>query len=61
MEIGYLLPGQERCTPLPPKDGRSQVAYSFRTEHGALFQCVCRDAEEAHHLCEDWMRRQERY
>ena len=30
-------------------------------DRGALFECVCKDAEEAHRLCEDRMMRQERY
>ena len=61
MEVSLLLPGEERCVPLPPKDGHAQVEYSYRTERGALFECVCTNAEEAHRLCEDWMMRQERY
>ena len=61
MEVSLLLPGEERCVPLPAKDGRAQVEYSYRTERGALFECVCTNAEEAHRLCEDWMVRQERY
>ena len=46
---------------LPSKDGHRQIEYSYRTERGALFECICKDAEEAHRLCEDRMMRQERY
>ena len=38
MEVAYLLPGEERCVLLPPKDGKTQIAYSYRTEHGDLFE-----------------------
>lgn len=61
MDAALLWPGEERCVMLPSNDGRHQIEYSYRTERGALFECVCKDAEEAHRLCEDWMMRQERY
>lgn len=61
MEVAYLLPGEERCIPLPPKDGKKQVAYSYRTERGDLFECICRNKDEAEQLCEDWIMRRERY
>ncbi|HJD20376.1 MAG TPA: DUF3873 domain-containing protein [Candidatus Gemmiger faecigallinarum] len=61
MEVALLWPGEERCVTLPNKGGHSQVEYSYRTEHGALFECVCESEEEAHRLCEDWIMRQERY
>lgn len=61
MEIALLLPGEERCIALPKKNGQCQVEYSYRTESGRLFQCISRNAEEAHRLCEDWIMRQERY
>lgn len=41
---------------LPPPFG-----CGLSPDRGALFECVCKDAEEAHRLCEDWMMRQERY
>lgn len=47
--------------PFAPQDGKKQIAYSYRTEHGDLFECVCRDKAEAEQLCEDWIMRQERY
>lgn len=61
MEVGYLLPGEERCVALLSKEGKMQIAYSYRTERGKLFECVCCSKEEAQQLCEDWMMRQERY
>ncbi|HIX33630.1 MAG TPA: DUF3873 domain-containing protein [Candidatus Gemmiger avium] len=61
MEVAYLLPGEERCVALPSKNGKKQIAYSYRTEHGDLFECVCQNKEEAEQLCEDWIMRQERY
>ena len=48
MDAALLWPGEERCVMLPSKDGRHQIEYSYRTERGALFECVCKDAEEAH-------------
>ena len=51
MDAALLWPGEERCVMLPSKDGRHQIEYSYRTERGALFECVCKDAEEAHRLC----------
>ncbi len=61
MEVALLLPGEERCITLPKKNGQTQVEYSYRTERGCLFQCICQTVEEAHLLCEDWIMRQERY
>ena len=62
VEVAYLLPGQERCIPFAAsKNGQKRVEYSYRTESGALFSCVCRNLDEARTLCEDWMARRERY
>ena len=62
MEVAYLLPGQERCVPFAAgKNGQRRVEYSYRTQHGELFSCVCHNVEEARTLCEDWMARRERY
>ncbi|MBE5038654.1 DUF3873 family protein [Subdoligranulum sp. DSM 109015] len=62
MEVAYLLPGQERCVPFAAnKNGQKRVEYSYRSERGEFFSCVCRSVEEARNLCEDWMARRERY
>lgn len=61
MEIVCLLPGQERFVPVRSKSGREMVEYSYCTERGELFQCVCRSKQEAYERCEMWMLRQERY
>ena len=62
MEVAYLLPGQERCIPFAAsKNGQKRVQYSYRTQGGELFSCVCRSEDEARALCEDWMARRERY
>lgn len=62
MEVAYLLPGQERCVPFAAnKNGQKRVEYSYRSERGEFFSCVCHSVEEARDLCEDWMARRERY
>ena len=32
------------------KNGQRRVEYSYRTQHGELFSCVCRNVEEARPL-----------
>lgn len=40
MDAALLWPGEERCVILPSKDGRRLVEYSYRTDRGALFECI---------------------
>ena len=47
--------------PYPDMAVFSLLAMAFSPKRGALFECVCKDAEEAHRLCEDRMMRPERY
>ena len=61
MEIAYLLPGQERYTSAPDKGGADRIQYSYRSERGDLFSCVCKTLDDAQERCEDWLLRQERY
>ena len=61
MEIAYLLPGQERCTPVAGEAGSTRIAYAYRSERGNMFSCICKSMEEAQERCEDWLLRQERY
>jgi hypothetical protein len=60
MEAAFLMPGQERWTPVCGKDGKQKIAYSFCSLQGHLFSCVCRDLDEAQSLCEDWLLAQDR-
>ena len=47
--------------PYPEMTVFSPFCCGLSPKRGALFECICKDAEEAHRLCEDWMMRQERY
>ena len=60
MEQCYLMPGQERCERFKDANGVPRVHYSYRSLHGALFDCVSRSLEEAQQLCEDWLVGQDR-
>ena len=53
MEQCYLMPGQERCERFKDANGVPRVHYSYRSLHGAFFDCESRSLEEAQHLCED--------
>ena len=41
-------------------NGVPRVHYSYRSLHGAFFDCESRSLEEAQHLCEDWLVGQDR-
>lgn len=60
MEQCYLMPGQERCERFKNANGVPRVHYSYRSLHGAFFDCESRSLEEAQHLCEDWLVGQDR-
>ena len=60
MEQCYLMPGQERCERFKDANGVPRVHYSYRSLHGAFFDCESRSLEEAQHLCEDWLVGQDR-
>ena len=40
MDAALLWPGEERCVILPSKDARRLVEYSYRTDRGALSECI---------------------
>ena len=40
--------------------GIPRVHYSYRSMHGAFFDCESRSLEEAQRLCEDWLVGQDR-
>ena len=52
MEQCYLMPGQERCERFKDANGVPRVHYSYRSLHGAFFDCESRSLEEAQHLCD---------
>jgi hypothetical protein len=60
MDTAFLMPGQERCTPIRNTDGQARIAYSYCSQQGRIFSCVCRSLDEAQSLCEDWLLRQDR-
>ena len=60
MEQCYLMPGQERCERFKDANGISRVHYSYRSLHGAFFDCESLSLEEAQRLCEDWLVGQDR-
>ena len=49
MEQCYLMPGQERCERFKDANGVPRVHYSYRSLHGAFFDCESRSLEEAQH------------
>ena len=60
MEQCYLMPGQERCERFKDANGVPRVHYSYRSLHGAFFDCARRSLAEAPHLCADWLGGQDR-
>ena len=55
MEQLFLMPGEERCERFKDGNGIPKVHYSYRSMHGAFFDCESRSLEEAQRLCEDWL------
>ena len=55
MEQLFLMPGEERCERFKDGNGIPRVHYSYRSMHGAFFDCESRSLEEAQRLCEDWL------
>ena len=53
MEQCYLMPGQERCERFKDANGVPRVHYSYRSLHGAFFDCERRSLEYPPILCED--------
>ena len=60
MEQLFLMPGEERCERFKDGNGIPRVHYSYRSMHGAFFDCESRSLEEAQRLCEDWLVGQDR-
>jgi hypothetical protein len=54
MEQCYLMPGQERCERFKDANGISRVHYSYRSLHGAFFDCESRSLEEAQRARTGW-------
>ena len=47
MEQLFLMPGEERCERFKDGNGIPRVHYSYRSMHGAFFDCESRSLEEA--------------
>ena len=45
MEQCYLMPGQERCERFKDANGVPRVHYSYRSLHGAFFDCESRSLD----------------
>ena len=60
MEQLFLMPGEERCERFKDGNGIPRVHYSYRSMHGAFFDCESRSLEEAQRPCEDWLVGQDR-
>ncbi len=60
MEQYYLMPGQERCEHFVDDSGKPRVHYSYRSLHGAFFDCETQSLEQAQQLCETWLVGQDR-
>ena len=43
----FLMPGEERCERFKDGNGIPRVHYSYRSMHGAFFDCESRSLEEA--------------
>ena len=46
MEQLFLMPGEERCERFKDGNGIPRVHYSYRSMHGAFFDCESRSLEE---------------
>jgi len=60
MNDGTMLSDARTGTLRTIQGRKPRVHYSYRSLHGAFFDCESRSLEEAQHLCEDWLVGQDR-